>query len=155
MADWLNLIGIVIGGGSLVVAIVALCKSGAAQRVANDAQRRLVDIEEHRETDRLAREQRAEPRLELRETSPHGYRLYIINRGQAAARNIDIRIDERPLAEHPSLVEGETVPTVIGPDAEASCALALHMQCTPPFETEIIWDDDSGHQRSYRTTLTF
>jgi len=44
---------------------------------------------------------------------------------------------------------------MIGPESEISYCMAVSNSCHPPFELEATWDDDSGQQGRYGTTLTF
>jgi len=152
LAAWAS---VLVATGSLVVAIIALIKSGRAQHRATDAQQRIVKIEEQREQNRRAQALQAILRPELRKTGRNSDRLYIVNQGAAEARNIRVEMDGKPLAEHPAAVRNDPMPDFVGPDSEIGCLLAFHMQCTPPFDLKITWDDDSGKDRIYRTTLTW
>lgn len=98
---------------------------------------------------------RAELRPELRQTGRGSDRLYLVNHGMAEARNIRVKLDGVPLAEHRAAVRGDSLPSLVGPGGEISCLLGTNLQCAPPFQIEVQWDDDSGSDRTYRTTLTF
>ena len=152
MCDYASWAGIVVGLGSLAVSIIAVVKSSRAQHEANDVNRRLVEIEEKREQDRLAGSTRAELRAELRITARNTTRLYVINYGLAEARNVTVTLDKKPLAKHEA--GGDELASTIGPKSEVSCILMTHMMCAPPFGIEITWEDDSGEPRSYSSTLT-
>jgi heme exporter protein D len=141
-------VGIIIAVGSLIVAIVALV-------VSSRTQKKLVQIEEQREADRLEKSKAAELSAEIRPTSRGSDRLFITNSGECEARNVEVRIGNKPLAEHPAAVKGEEIPKLIGPGSSVSCLLAFSFGCGPPFELEITWDDDSGKGKHYRTTLTW
>ncbi len=155
MGDLAGWVGVVIAGGSLVVAIVALRRSARAAAEANAAQRRLVAIEEARESERRTQSQRALLRPSLRKTGKSDYRLCVSNAGASAARDLRIMLDGKPLAEHDAAVTGDTLPDLVGPHSEVTCLLALHMQCAPPFQIELAWKDDSEQPGSFKGTLTF
>ena len=152
MAEW---VAILISAVSLLFSFFAFRRSSGAQREANAAQQRIVEIEERREHDRLAEAKCAELRPELRASGGNSYRLYIANAGVVEAKNVRVIMDGQPLAEHPAAARNDAMPTFVGPQSEIGCLLRLHTQCQPPFEMEVIWDDDSGMNRSYRTTVTF
>lgn len=82
-------------------------------------------------------------------------RLYLINSGRIEARNIRVFMDGKPLAEHQCSIKNDPMPTLIGAGSEISCLLAITFGKAPPFEIKIIWDDDSGIGRTYKTILTF
>ncbi len=62
---------------------------------------------------------------------------------------------ERRFSEHASAIQGDDIPTQVGPNSEASCLINITMTCAPPFNIEVEWDDDSGKDRIYQGTLTF
>ncbi len=155
MSDTASWVGIIIAMGSLVVAIIALRKSLHAQREANAAQRRIVEIEERREKERRLDALRAKLQAEFKDLGDGSQRLYLLNRGVAEARNVTVRLDGMLLEEHCAGVRGVSLPALIGPGAEVSCLLGISHQCAPPFQCEVRWDDDSGSDRVYRTTLTW
>lgn len=155
MSDVTSWIGLLISAASLIVAILALIKSAGAQREANAAQQRIVEIEEGPEQARRDEAHKATLRPELRKTGTHSYRLYLLNHGAAEARNIQVTMDGKALAEHAAAVGNDRMSQMVGPHAEISCLLSIHMGCTPPFDLLFTWDDDSESERSYRTTLTW
>jgi hypothetical protein len=143
-----------IAGLALLASIAALWLGARANRQANATQRRLLEIEEQRDKERRADATRANLRAELRDLGDYDRRLYIINDGFAAARDVEITLEGVPLGECEIAYQGSPG-TVIGPRTEASCPLAIHDGCQPPFEILITWQDDSGEPREYRSTLTF
>lgn len=151
----LGIIGVVIAAGSLVVAILALRRSDNAQREANEVQLRLVELEEQREAERKSRESKAMLVPSLRKTDKSNYRLQIVNDGMAEARDVRVLLDGTPSSKHCSAVGGETIPPIVGPGSTVSCLLGIHMQCAPPFNIEISWEDDSGDSGSFKGVLTF
>lgn len=155
--------------GALLVATLAFLhswrvgrKADQAMREANDVakqnlavQERLAQIEQSRENDRLMQALQAVLTAELRQTDRGGHRLFIANTGQGTARNLAITLNGKPLAEHPATSGNKDEITLIGPRSEVSCVLGLTRGCRPPFEFEATWDDDSGRQGRFSTTLTF
>lgn len=150
-----NVLSITLAGGSLIVAIIAICKSAKAQKEANSAQQRLVEIEEQRETVRQQHAKQAALRPSLRKTDRAGYRLSVFNDGESEARSISVLMDGVRLDDHCSAVHGSQLPTMVGPNSEVSCLLAFSHQCAPPFGIELAWEDDSGTPGSYKGVLTF
>lgn len=123
----------VIAACSLVVSVVALLVSYRAQREANAAQRRIVEIEEQRERDRQMQRCQARLQPELRRQVSGSYRLYLVNHGESEARNIRVRLDGKPIREHCAAVQGDTLPDRVGPGGEVSCLLAISLDCAPPY----------------------
>lgn len=154
MGDLAAWAGVFIAIASLIVSIIAMLKSMHAQHEANAVQRRIVHIEERREEERQLGSHQARLRLELRNMGSGSYRLYLINDGMAEARNVRVILDDLPLDAHQTGVRGEILPSLVGPNAEVSCFLRITLGCQPPFQAAVHWDDNSGIDRSYRTTLT-
>lgn len=117
---------------SLVISFIALRKSIHTQNKANTIQEKLVLIEEQREYDRKTRSLQARMCAELRKKSK-GYWLYLINFGEAEARNVRIKLDRIPLINHPAAVQGMHIPSFIGPNSEVGCPLSITQDCHPPF----------------------
>lgn len=155
MTDAATSINLAIAAGSLIVSVVALVLSLRAQREANSAQRRIVEIEERREQEKRQDALQAKLLPELRETASNSYRLCLTNLGEAEARNVVAKLDGVPITAHHAAVQGDSLPSLVGPGSEVSCLLRISHDCAPPFKVEIEWDDDSGTHRVYRTTLTF
>lgn len=155
MSDAASWAGVIIAIGSLIVSIIALIKSLRAQREANGVQRRVVEIEERREQERRLALRQAQLRPELKKTGSGSYRFCLTNHGMAEARNVQVALDGVRLSDHRTAIRGNELPSLVGPGAEVGCILLISMDCTPPFQVDVRWDDDSGVGRSYRTTLTF
>jgi len=145
----------IIAGLALVVSAIATVTSWKAQRNANAARQRIVEIEEEREKERQLSAKQAWLHPELREIRSGLYRLFLVNSGKAEARNVRVKLDGVDLREHCAAVKGDQMPTEIGPNTEVSCLLGISLGCAPPFKIEILWDDDSGKDRKFQTTLTF
>jgi len=155
MSDTSSWATVILSVLSLIVSVIALYKSHRANREANAAQLRIVKIEEQRERERQLNLLQAKLQHQLRRTERGSYRLYLINSGMVEARNIRVRLDGKELSGHEVYIRGENMPKSVGPGAEISCLLSITSDCSPPFEMEVLWDDDSSIGRQYRTTLTF
>jgi hypothetical protein len=167
-AEKIAFASVCIAGLSAFIAGLAFLKGWRASRKADEAMReandvarqnlavqeRLAQIEQSRERDRLMQALQADLRAELRQTDRGGHRLVIANAGQGTARNLAITLDGKPLAEHPASSGNKNETTLIGPRSEVSCVLGLTRGCRPPFEFQATWDDDSGQQGRFSTTLT-
>jgi archaellum component FlaG (FlaF/FlaG flagellin family) len=139
---------------SLIMAIIAVWISYSTQNKANEIQQRLVHIEEQREYDRKIKSRQANLRAELRKDE-RAYKLYLINSGEAEARNIRIKIDGEPLEQHCAFVKGQSIPSYIGHNSEISCLMAFYFGCySSSFEVEVKWDDDYQKDRTYKSMLT-
>ena len=154
MSDVTSWVGIGIGVSSLIISIIAIRKSSWAQGETVAAQKRIAAIEEQREKEKLFKAKQASLRPELSKTENGAYRLYLVNYGKAEARNIRVKLDGKPLAEHCAAVQHEHMPTYLGPGSKYSVLLNVVFSCPPPSEIEIVWDDDYGTERTYRTPLT-
>ena len=140
--------------GALLVSLFALLESAKANRKANAIQKKQIEIEERKVEESREAEKRAAFMVDLREKrNAHG--LYLSNYGQAEARNVRVKLDGKPLSEHRAAVSNDPMPTFVGAGSDIGCTLAISSGCAPPYEVEIIWDDDSGNDREYCTTLTF
>ena len=139
---------------SLVVAIIALILSTRSHRKSNSTQQQLFEIEKQRQNDRQEQKLSAQLFTELLKKG-NSYRLVLINRGYAEARNIRVMMDGMPLAEHKVAVSNDSLPDVVGANSEVSCLLGISHENVPPFKIEVKWEDDSGNDKEYRTTLTF
>ncbi len=134
---------------SLVVSIIALRKGQSTQQ-------RVLAIEEEREADRKRRALKAELQARIVKDERNNDWLEINNRGEAAATEVDVRLDGIPVADHPGVgVQQDELVQMIGPHSNARYLLILTMQECPPYEIAITWQDRSGEPGEYRTTLTF
>ena len=151
-----------IAGLALVHSWLAGRKASKATAEANDLikqqvalQDRLTHIEQSREHAKLMQSLQAVIRAVLTKTDRSSWRLFVTNTGQGTARNVTITMDGNPLLEHEAIPRGEQEAKTIGPESEISYCMAICIGRTPPFELEATWDDDSGQQGRYGTTLTF
>lgn len=160
-SDILALVAAIIAGIALLRSWWAGREAANATREANDLskqqvalQERITSIEESREQARVREALKANLRAELRRTGQNSWRLFIQNTGSSPARNVTITLDGQPILEHEIIPRGEQETKLIGPQSEVSFLTAVTMDCDPPFEFEVTWDDDSGEQGLFATTLT-
>ena len=161
-SDAIAIVSVWIAGLALVQSWRASREAAKATREANGLmkqqvvlQDRLTQIEQSREHAKLMQSLRAVLRAELRQTDGNSWRLFVANTGQGTARKVTISLDGKPLLEHDAVRPGEQETKLIGPESEISYCMEISFDCQPPFEFEVTWDDDSGQQGRYNTTLTF
>lgn len=130
------------------LSLAALLISRHLQGRANDLQARIVTIEEAREADRLADEQKA---LVVATTYLMGKNLAswgvsLVNNGRAEARDVQVVLDGKPIADWPN--NNPHPPTVLGPTGSFEYLLEPPAFNQPyPTVVEITWTDDSGTGR--------
>jgi hypothetical protein len=151
MTEWIS---VAISGFSLVVAIFALTISWRTAR-------RQLQIEEIRESDRKIREKKADLIAYIkRETIHRGtrsaeqYFLNLENKGLCEARNINLMVEGQKITEHRCFLKGTAEIRQLGPGSKGRYLLNMTMDVRAPSEAKISWEDDSGKEGQYRTTLT-
>ncbi|MCH9034329.1 MAG: hypothetical protein IID42_07475 [Planctomycetes bacterium] len=144
---------------AVVVSTVAVIVSVVALRKSNKTQRRLLEIEEQREQDRIsvtrkarvvARIVREEPSSGRKTTS---FYLEIENLGQSPAHDIDVSLDDGPVLKHPTMLQKTEEVRQVGPHSSFRYMLAPHSSARLPQSIKIAWEDDSGEPSHYETTL--
>ncbi len=157
MLSVLTSVEVLVSLAALGVAIWAHVRASRISRESNALQARLVVLEEAREADRQAEQQRADLSVHL-EQRPGRKRmrtmLVVKNRGQAPARDVRVVMDEEPIDEHGSVFCDSLPIPVVGPEAEAPFIVATSKDHYPPFHVEVTWVDDTGDDHIYETTLT-
>lgn len=158
MLSVLTSVEVLVSLAALGVAIWAHVRTSRISRESNDLQARLVALEEAREADRRAAQERAEltPHLEKRPGRSGRLRdmLVISNRGAAAAKDVHVTLDETPIDEHGAVMCDALPVPVIGPGADSAFVVAIDRDHAPPFHVRVMWSDGVGEERSYETTLT-
>jgi hypothetical protein len=166
-SDVIAIVSVCIAGLALGWSIWAGRKASVATAKANELhkqqnvlheqhvaiQKHLVQIEEWRDGEKQIQSLKAIIRAELGTTDSGHDRLFVLNKGQGTARNVKITLDGEPLLEHEAIPDGEEEAKTIGPESEVSYCVIISMDCVPSFEFEATWDDDSGQQGQYCTTL--
>jgi len=81
--------------------------------------------------------------------------LVIQNEGLCEARNVEVRLDDKPIMEHPAISKRSKEIKFINSNSSIIYDLDLNMRGGDrPRECEISWQDDSGIEGHYKTTLT-
>jgi hypothetical protein len=155
VTDWFGLPGNSEFAAS-ILSLVSLCIAIAAMLTSWKTQKRIVEIEEAREKDRLKDLRKAD--LIARLVTNGGDRLIIENKGSAEAREISIQLNGRPLLEFPAFVGNQPEIHKVGPNSSFHYLMAFYagldlINYTP--EISINWTDDSGEPGAYQTTLTY
>lgn len=155
VTDWFGLPGNSEFAAS-ILSLVSIFIAIAAMLTSWKTQKRIVEIEEAREKDRLKDLRKAD--LMARLVTNGGDRLIIENKGSAEAREISIQLNGHPLSEFPAFVGNQSEIHRVGPNSSfryqmAFCMGLDSMVYTP--EITINWTDDSGEPGAYQTTLTY
>lgn len=140
---------------TFIISVVSIIISGSAMITSWKTQKRLIEIEEAREKDRLKDMRKAD--LMARLVKDGRDLLIIENRGPAEAREISILLNGRPLSEFPAFLLKQSEIHRIGAYSSfhyrmVFCAGLKPIEYAP--EITITWIDDSGEPGAYQTTLT-
>jgi hypothetical protein len=148
---------LVVSALALVVSIWAHYRMGRLKRESNTLQERLVELEEEREADRRRRQKSADLSAQLEQRpGRNGPRtmLVIENSGRGLAENVRVQVDGTPIHEHGSVHRNEPTITKIGSGSESSILISTHADNHPPFDVRVQWDDATGTNHTFETTLT-
>lgn len=135
------------------VSIWAVKRANSAQRESNTYQARLVALEEGREARRDEECRKAVLRGEIQHKG-NGYRLYIINGGQAEARNIRVTMDDA--FEGVDIYDNSPIPSRLDPGASVPYKNIFTNEGTPDsfvLPINLLWDDDFASGRTYTREL--
>jgi hypothetical protein len=80
--------------------------------------------------------------------------LYFRNQGAAAAREIEVLVDERPLKEHPLVMRSDRDLLTLGPSAEASFGLIRYDGRPDSIRVAMQWADESGDRGHWESDLS-
>ena len=147
---------------SLVVSAIALGVAIWAHVRGHRFGKRMVALEEARESDRIRQGAKANLVADIQRGDGSGpvWRLEVENRGQAEARDVTVLLDAQPILDHPGVARATQQGLNrelrhLAAGARFRYVLAPTLGCRPPWELEITWTDDSGEPGSYQATLTF
>lgn len=115
-------------------------------------QARLLHLEEAEEQRRSTASQSAKLRAVLDRTGKSPA-LLVMNDGAAEARDISIKIDGIPIAQHHNVLSGEQEVRQLGPGGSARYWLALISGTPPLIQVEIGWADGAGEAQRWRSDL--
>jgi hypothetical protein len=141
---------------AFIISLVSILIAIAAMFTSWKTQKRIVEIEEAREKDRLRDMRKAD--LMARLVRNGRDRLIIENKGPAEAREISIMLNGRPLSEFPVFVGSQQEIHKVGPYSSFHYLMAFCIGLDPMVytpEITINWTDDSGEPGAYQTTLTY
>jgi hypothetical protein len=148
---------------AFLLSVAACVASAITWFKSRETQRRLAQIAESRERDRLTDKRKARlvaavikgdsPKKGF--WDPKNYELVIQNTGNCAASNIRVVIDGAPVLKCGMVLPGQDEISVVGGLSQAAYRLCTWDGCPRSLGTVITWTDDSGEPGQYRTTLTF
>ena len=137
---------------SLLSAIAIIVSLWNAKR-QGEWQERVLALEEAEERRQTAAEQSAKLRAVL-DRSGRSSALLVMNDGVAEARDISIKIDGIPIAQHHNVLSGEQEVRQLGPGGSARYMLALISGTPPLIQVEIGWADGAGEAQRWRSDLS-
>jgi hypothetical protein len=138
---------------ALIVSLVALYKSVRSAKLGNEIQRRLLGIEHARERDRLAERDGAAVRAEIIKGPKGAWDIRIHNRGPSEARNIQVYLDDIPLAQSARVHARSAAPFVLGPGTHRDFPVQLTLGSRADFNLAITWTDNAQPEGRWRATL--
>lgn len=99
---------------ALVVSIVSAVAASVISRRQNALQERMLAFETAREESRLKQARSADVKAAVMK-SGRQFKLFVVNEGPIAAKNLRILLDGKPLLEHRLILRGEDEITMLGP----------------------------------------
>lgn len=143
--NWADLFTIFVSSSALVVSFLAYRKAGRA-----------LEIEEHREKDRINEQNAARLTAQLVQYERSRFRIVIQNSGKSSAKNLEVKLDGKPFQDHAIAVKGCDFPSLIGSKSTVSANVLLSTSSpSPPYYIVLHWDDDAKSGNIYETSLTF
>jgi hypothetical protein len=138
--NWVDWLSVILAGAALFV-------SGLFSWKQIGLQKRILMIEQEREKDRKL-ELRSDLRLVLGSNDEGKDRLRLLNQGGSPARSIQISFEGKPVKECGSIFsEAFGKIKELHPADSVECPILLSCDFSPPFETELEWDDEQGHYK--------
>jgi hypothetical protein len=137
----------------IAISVIALGASIWTTVTTKRHDSRLLQLEHAREADRV-RETKSAKLIASMTRSAHSGRLRIINRGQAAARNVRVAVDGVSLDAHKLLRGLEHPVAVIGAGSTVEALLMTFDGMQGQYQLELVWDDESGQPGRWTSTVT-
>ena len=153
-ANEIAILALMVSIGAALLAWSVSHRQNRLQADQNRLQGRMLELEEARERDRLAEGTSATVTAAMVRTIDSG-RLYVLNAGPAAARNIRVSLDEKPLNRHPFIHEGVEAIGVLGPDARAEFVVTTWDGMPSRFRCHITWNNSESGIGVWESELTF
>jgi hypothetical protein len=135
-----------------ILAVFAIGVSVWAASKANSANAKIVHIEEGRERDR-----QRESRQAVLVASIEGARsplLVIRNHGAAPARDIEVLVDDEPIAKHQLIRDAGREIGTLGPGAETHYSFITFDGMPTVYDIALRWSDGTGETREWDSRLT-
>lgn len=137
---------------ALVLSAAALLLNRRLQGQANKLQSQIVKIEQAREADRIAKEQKALVVAAAWQVDGFEWIVSLTNTGRAVARNVRVSLDGLPIGDWPN--HNPYPPTILGPTATFEYSLVNpKMNQSYPTVVEVTWEDDSGVAGRFQTAV--
>lgn len=134
---------------TFVVSVAAFVFSVIALFKTKRADKRLLEIEEERESDRKRTASRAQLIAYVEESGKNSFRLVIENTGESEARDIELQLDGMAFEDHQIAIKRDGQVNQLGPHSKAARFLAIACGCTPQTGRH----DGYPGQSCHRTTL--
>jgi hypothetical protein len=140
----------------------AAARSASAAEDATRLQRRMVEIESQRHEEAALDARRARLKAEKTRREVHRFnRIYhddcltIFNTGRVTAVRLDVRVNDRPLAEYDEFPIKLPDNASVGPDGRLDLLFMLFMggRLRVPFDVRLTWDDESGLRGDWNGTV--
>ena len=152
--EYLAAIAIVVAIGSAMLALWASLEQRRIAADQNRLQRRVVELEEARERDRLDDQRRAEVSAVI-DTGAGRAELVVVNAGPAPARKVWVLIDGVTPQLHQQFRRGDhLLGRDLGPGGRMAIALLVHDGMKRVFDVQLRWADGSSEERKWESTLT-
>jgi hypothetical protein len=137
---------------TFVLAILSLAIAVLSLLYSNRLSRRMLAIEEHRDTQRRLHQQRAKLVASVSHDGRNAYRLVVRNNGESTATGIRIRLDDGDPCGHPAF-PAQDLASIIGPTTSVEYVLAPSFSHPLPKKIEVLWCDDSGEPGRFESHL--
>jgi hypothetical protein len=147
-------VSVVMSLASLVVAIMTSRRSSSIAASQADVQSRMLALENVRQRAETRAMKKANVRGRLVKYGSDA-RLVVRNDGPAEVKNVAIRLDGAPPAQHPvwlGNVSDDPI-QILGAGSENEFLLALAQQSPDKMSFEVSWDNPSGERDSWSTEI--
>lgn len=136
-----------------LLAVAALVVSIYAIRKSHRTERRMLEIEEAREKDRLQQANRAFVKAYVEK----GQRTFLVleNSGESEAREIELKLDGQPVLQHPVVIKSQPEHRQLSPKSSVKYIVEPIWGNSINCEIEINWMDNTGEKGNNNNTVTF
>lgn len=141
----------------LILSITAILVSAIVGGFSIYFHKRIVKLEEGRESDRIDKSKQADIVARITDgvsrTGKMKYLLSVSNNGDSEARNVKVKIEGETPTNFPDVLTDLDVIEVIAPGNQFDFIVAKSGDTKPYWSVEVLWDDNFEQGRSTRTTL--